>query len=197
MSARFKLLPGRWANKYGPKTQSSKFGGSIGSDVVQIGTKKLDDLPFGLVDEPAPNFWNQPFDGILGLSMCMPKSPRGNNCKFDSVSIVQRLWQSKQIDEPIITVYLKKQGKYLGIRAGSCFPNPTLTLTLVLVEEMKLKDAIVALDGCGLLSDLKAQLLDKISEEDLKALSEEETYDQLSPETARLVTKELRRRAFP
>ncbi|KAH7700348.1 Protein BATH-36 [Aphelenchoides avenae] len=67
----------------------------------------------------------------------------------------------------------------------------------VLVEEMKLKDAIVALDGCGLLSDLKAQLLDKISEEDLKALSEEETYDQLSPETARLVTKELRRRAFP
>ncbi|KAH7701358.1 hypothetical protein AAVH_31509 [Aphelenchoides avenae] len=67
----------------------------------------------------------------------------------------------------------------------------------VLVEEMKLKDAIVALDGCGLLSDLKAQLLDKISKEDLKALSEEETYDQLSPETARLVTKELRRCAFP
>ncbi|KAH7710063.1 Protein BATH-36 [Aphelenchoides avenae] len=66
-----------------------------------------------------------------------------------------------------------------------------------LVDEMELKEAIIALDGCGLLSDLKAQLLDKIGKKDLKSLSEEETYKQLSAETALLVVKELRRHAFP
>ncbi|KAH7703103.1 BTB/POZ domain-containing protein [Aphelenchoides avenae] len=53
-----------------------------------------------------------------------------------------------------------------------------------LVEKIRLKDAIVALDSCNLLSDLKAQFLDKIGKEDLKALCEDETYEQLSPETA-------------
>ncbi|KAH7696972.1 Protein BATH-36, partial [Aphelenchoides avenae] len=64
-------------------------------------------------------------------------------------------------------------------------------------EEMKLKDAIIALDGCNLLSDLKAQLLDKIGKDDLKSLCEDDTYEQLSAETVRLVVKELKRHAFP
>ncbi|KAH7678372.1 BTB/POZ domain-containing protein, partial [Aphelenchoides avenae] len=66
-----------------------------------------------------------------------------------------------------------------------------------LVEKMKLKDAIIALDSCSLLSDLKAQLLDKISKEDLNALCEDETYEQQSPETALYVMKHLKRLAFP
>ncbi|KAH7703104.1 BTB/POZ domain-containing protein [Aphelenchoides avenae] len=66
-----------------------------------------------------------------------------------------------------------------------------------IVDEMNLKDAIIALDDCGLLSDLKVQLLDKIGKRDLKSLSEEEAYKQLSKETALLVVKELRRHAFP
>ncbi|KAH7701141.1 hypothetical protein AAVH_31729, partial [Aphelenchoides avenae] len=66
-----------------------------------------------------------------------------------------------------------------------------------IVDEMKLKDAIIALGGCNLLNDLKAQLLDKVNKEDLKSLCEEETYKQLSAETAFLVVKELKRHAFP
>lgn len=47
MSARFKLLPGRWDTKYGPKAQTSTFGGSIGSDRVQVGFAFRQELPGG------------------------------------------------------------------------------------------------------------------------------------------------------
>ncbi|KAH7717327.1 BTB/POZ domain-containing protein [Aphelenchoides avenae] len=66
-----------------------------------------------------------------------------------------------------------------------------------IVDEIKLKDATIVLDGCNLLNDLKGQLLDKVNKEDLKSLCEEETYKQLSAETQLLVVKELKRHAFP